>query len=157
MHSGQCSCGAVTFRLRRDPMIVHACHCRDCQRHSGGAFVINAWIEAGEVEHLSGDLSHIDVSGGSGAVHRIHFCPNCGTHVWSEYLASPGQTRFVRVGTLEDPQALPPDIHIFTRSKAPWVSLPQDATVFEDYYDMREVWPPESLKRFVANMKETAR
>ena len=146
---GGCACGAVRFALLRDPLIVNACHCRDCQRLSGGAFVVNAWIERTEVDLRQGDLAVAELVGGSGAPHRVHRCAACGTQVWSRYGES-SDTLFVRVGTLDDPSALPPDAHIYTRSKQPWLQLPDDGTVHESSYSLRSVWTPEAIARLKA-------
>jgi hypothetical protein len=143
---GGCACGAVRYRLGDAPMFVHCCHCRDCQRQTGSAFVINALIETARVALLSGDPLPYRMPTDSGRPHHIYRCPACGTAVWSEYggLAS---LRFVRVGTLDDPAALPPDVHIYTRSKLPWVRLPEAVPAFEAYYDSRKLWPAASLER----------
>ena len=143
---GGCACGAVRYRLTSPPMFVHCCHCLDCQRQTGSAFVLNAIIEADRVERLSGEPEPVAVPTDSGRPHDIYRCPACKTALWSDY----GRRRvmiFVRVGTLDDPSALPPDVHIFTRSKQPWVGLPRYARTFEAYYDMQALWPAESLER----------
>ena len=142
---GRCACGEVRYRLAGRPMFVHCCHCRDCQRQTGSAFVLNAIYERDRVELLSGAPEPSSVPTDSGRPHDIHRCPTCRTAVWSDY----GRRgfRFVRVGTLEDPAALPPDVHIFTRSKLPWVSLPEAVPAFEVYYETEKLWPPESLAR----------
>ncbi|MBW8724010.1 MAG: GFA family protein [Inquilinus limosus] len=143
---GRCACGSVQYRLLSPPMFVNCCHCRDCQRQAGSAFVLNALIEADRVELLSGTPEPVAVPTESGLPHVIHRCPTCRTALWSTYN---GRTavRFVRVGTLDDPAALPPDAHIFTRSKLPWVVLPEDVPAFEIYYDPQAVWPTASLDR----------
>src|SRR5689334_10699768 len=120
---GQCFCGAVKYRLNSAPMFVHCCHCRDCQRQTGSAFVINALIESDRVTLLSGEPAPIEVPTDSGRPHDIYRCPRCRIAVWSDY-SRRRVLRFVRVGTLDDPTALPPDVHIYTRSKLPWVTLP---------------------------------
>jgi hypothetical protein len=144
--SGRCSCGAVKFRLTSKPMFVHCCHCLDCQRQTGSAFVLNAIIEADRVEVLSGDTQGYPQPTDSGRPHIIHRCPSCGTALWSNY-GGLTKLRFVRVGTLEEPSALKPDVHIYTRSKQPWIVLPEGVPVFEAYYSSKEVWPAESLER----------
>jgi hypothetical protein len=73
-------------------------------------------------------------------------CRFCRTATWSDYGRRPG-IRFVRLGTLDDPSVLSPDAHIFTRSKLPWVRLPEDVPSFEVYCKTRELWPAESLER----------
>ena len=143
---GGCACGAVRYRLASPPMFVHCCHCRDCQRQTGSAFVINALIETDRVAPLAGEVEPMPVPTESGRPHRIFRCPNCRTAVWSEY-GGQAALRFVRVGTLDDPTALPPDVHIYVRSKLPWVSLPAGAPAFEAYYDSKKLWPAASLER----------
>jgi len=143
---GRCACGAVRYALATAPMFVNCCHCLDCQRQTGGAFVINALIETDRIVVSAGEPRPVRVPADSGRPHDIYRCPNCQTALWSDYGGRPG-LRFVRVGTLETPSALAPDAHIFTRSKQPWVSLPADTPVFEIYYDMATQWPAESLAR----------
>lgn len=127
-------------------MFVHCCHCRDCQRQTGSAFVLNALIEADRVDLLSGAPEPVPLPTDSGRPHLVHRCLACRTALWSDY----GNRRvmlFVRVGTLDDPSALAPDVHIYTRSKLPWVQLPPGAPAFEVYYDMPKLWPAASLAR----------
>jgi hypothetical protein len=143
---GGCSCGAVRYRLAGAPMFVHCCHCRDCQRQTGSAFVINALIETGRVTLLAGDLHPITMPTDSGRPHRIFRCASCQTAMWSEY-GGMAALRFVRVGTLDDPAAIPPNVHIYVRSKLPWVTLPEGVPSFEAYYDSRKLWPAASLER----------
>ena len=143
---GGCFCGNVSFRLTSEPMFVHCCHCRNCQRQTGSAFVLNAIIETDRIKRLGGEPVITTVESGSGKPHDIHRCSDCGVAVWSDY----GRRRsmqFVRVGTLDDPSTLSPDVHIYTRSKLPWVRLPEGAPAFEEFYDIEKLWPPESLER----------
>jgi hypothetical protein len=143
---GGCACGRVRYRLRSAPMFVHCCHCRDCQRQTGSAFVINALIETDRITLLSGDPVPVAVPTESGRPHDIYRCRHCQTALWSDYGGRPA-LRFVRVGTLDDPAALPPDVHIFTRSKLPWIKLPETVPAFDVYYDMQALWPLTSLER----------
>jgi hypothetical protein len=143
---GGCACGAVRYRLDAAPMFVHCCHCRDCQRQAGSAFAINALIETSNIALLSGAPMPISMPTDSGRPHDIHRCPTCQTAVWSDYGRRPS-LRFVRVATLDDPTAVEPDVHIFTRSKLPWVRLPEGKRAFEVYYDMKKEWPKASLER----------
>ena len=144
---GRCACGAVRYKLTADPLIVHACHCRDCQRITGSAFVINLWIEKRFVEADRSALKSFRLSGGTGQPHEVFFCPACGTYLWSDYHGAPGDSLFVRAGTLDKPEAVKPDVHIFTRSKLPWVTLPKDARAFQTFYSIKEVWPASSRER----------
>ncbi|WP_380879067.1 aldehyde-activating protein [Sphingomonas sp. DBB INV C78] len=146
---GGCTCGAVRYRMHGAPMFVHCCHCTKCQTETGSAFVINALIEADRVEVLSGAPESVMTPTESGRPHEIWRCPLCWTALWSSY---GGRTaiRFVRVGTLDEPGRLTPDIHIYTRSKLPWVRLPEGVPAVEAYYEPRELWPKESWARRVA-------
>jgi len=143
---GGCTCAAVRYRLATPPMFVHCCHCRDCQRQTGSAFVLNALIEADRVVLLSGNPEPIAVPTPSGKPQEIYRCPSCRVALWSTY-GGVQKLRFVRIGTLDNPAALKPDVHIFVRSKLPWVTLPDNVPAFEAYYDSRKLWPPESLER----------
>lgn len=143
---GGCACGAVRYRLGSAPMFVHCCHCRDCQRQTGSAFVLNALIETARVALLSGEPEGIGVPTDSGRPHVISRCPTCRTATWSHY-GGVAALRFVRIGTLDDPAALPPDVHIYTRSKLPWIALPEGVPAFEAYYDSKKLWPAASLER----------
>jgi hypothetical protein len=143
---GGCACGAVRYRLESAPMFVNCCHCRDCQPQTGSAFVINALIETDRISLLAGDPQPIRMPTDSGRPHDIYRCRACQTALWSDYGGRPA-LRFVRVGTLDDPAALAPDAHIFTRSKLPWVGLPATVPAFEVYYDMQALWPAASLAR----------
>jgi hypothetical protein len=143
---GGCACGAVRYRLGSAPMFVHCCHCRDCQRQTGSAFVINALIETDRITLLSGDPEPVAVPTASGRPHAIYRCRACRTALWSDYGGRPA-LRFIRVGTLDDPAALTPDVHIYTRSKLPWIALPEAVPAFEVYYDTQALWPPASLER----------
>jgi hypothetical protein len=153
---GGCACGTVRYRLASAPMFVHCCHCRDCQRQTGSAFVLNALIEADRVALVSGNPEPVAVPTPSGKAQEIYRCPSCRVALWSTY-GGEQKLRFVRIGTLDNPAALKPDVHIFVRSKLPWVALPEDVPAFEAYYDSRKLWPPESLKRRRAIFGDTHR
>ncbi|HTM23392.1 MAG TPA: GFA family protein [Kofleriaceae bacterium] len=143
--SGGCGCGAVRYHLATPPMFVNCCHCLDCQRQTGSAFVINAIIETDRLEVTGTPAVPIEMKTESGRPHLIYRCPTCQVAVWSVY-GGRDQFRFVRVGTLDDPRALAPDAHIFVRSKQPWIDL-GSAPQFDVYYDSATQWSAESLAR----------
>ena len=145
---GGCACSEVRYRLTSDPLFVHCCHCLNCQRQTGSAFVINLLIEADRVEVLAGDPQHVDVSRDDGSKQRIYRCPTCQVAIFSEY--GWPELLFVRGGTLDEPSEVTPDVHIFTRSKLPWITLPDSVPAFEVYYDSRALWPAASLERLDA-------
>jgi hypothetical protein len=144
---GGCTCRNVRYRLQGMPLIVHACHCRWCQRETGTAFAQNALYEAERVEHLAAEPEIVVTPSESGKGQKIARCPNCCVAIWSNYAGAGEAARFVRVGTLDEPDLLPPDIHIFIESKQPWVTLPSTAKAFLQFYDMNKEWPADSLER----------
>jgi hypothetical protein len=146
---GGCACGRTRYRMTSEPMFVHCCHCLRCQRETGSAFVLNALIETDRMETLAGAPAAASVPTDSGRPHRIFRCDSCGTALASEY-GGVARLRFARVGTLDAPHALKPDVHIYTRSKVPWVALPAGVPAFEAYYDSKALWPAESLRRRAA-------
>jgi len=143
---GGCACGAIRYRLASAPMFVHCCHCKDCQRQTGTAFVLNAIIEASRVEMTGPAPVVVPVPTDSGRPHRIHRCPTCQIALFSVY-GGRDEVRFVRVGTLDDPTAIGPDVHIYTRSRLPWIQLPAGVPAFDEYYDPKALWPEASLAR----------
>ena len=144
---GHCTCRQVRYRMTSRPLFVHCCHCRWCQRETGSAFVLNAMIEADRVVLLSGEPEVVLTPSNSGKGQKITRCPTCRIALWSTYSGAGDAIRFVRVGTLENPDQFPPDIHIFTSSKQPWVILPEGTPAVPEYYDRRKYWPAESLAR----------
>ncbi|HKI24529.1 MAG TPA: GFA family protein [Gaiellaceae bacterium] len=145
---GGCACGAVRYRLTSDPLFTHCCHCLNCQRQTGSAFVINLLIEADRVETLAAAPEPIDAPRDDGSMQRIFRCPTCQVAVYSEY--GRPEVRFVRGGTLDEPWRVAPDVHIFTKSKLSWVTLPESVPAFEVYYDRKALWPADSLERLDA-------
>lgn len=146
-YEGGCTCGEVRYRMTSAPMFVHCCHCTKCQTESGSAFALNALIEAERVEIVKGAPEPVATPTESGRGQQVWRCPACRVALWSNYAGAGPRIHFVRVGTLDDPAALPPDVHIYTRSKLPWVALPEGAPAVEAYYDSAQLWPPESLAR----------
>ena len=145
---GGCTCRAVRYQLTSVPLFVHCCHCRWCQRETGTAFALNAMIESDRLVLLgSGGPEIIHTPSNSGKGQKIHRCPTCKIAVWSNYAGAGDAVAFVRVGTLDDPDRFPPDIHIYTQSKQPWVVLSPNVPAVEEYYDREQYWPKESLER----------
>ena len=147
---GGCACGEVRYRLTAEPMFVNCCHCASCQTETGSAFVINALIESDRVETIQGAAEPVMTPSESGKGQQIWRCPTCHVALWSNYGGATDVLRFVRVGTLDTPDALPPGVHIFTRSKLPWVRLPDNVPAFEVYFDPATLWPEASRARFKA-------
>ena len=147
---GACTCRNIRYQMTRQPLFVHCCHCRWCQRETGSAFALNALIEAENVHLLSGTPEVVPTPTNSGKGQKISRCPKCRVAVWSNYSGIGDSVHFIRVGTLFEPDLLPPDIHIYTASKQPWVVLPSDNPSVPEYYDRKAYWPQASLERIKA-------
>ena len=145
LREGGCSCGEVRYRLASDPLFTHCCHCLNCQRQTGSAFVINLLIESDRIELLAGDPRPVDVPRDAGKKQRVFRCPVCQVAVYSRYTRA--GIRFVRGGTPDEPASIAPDVHIYTRSKLSWVTIPSSVPAFAAYYDTEKLWPAESLER----------
>jgi hypothetical protein len=153
MAEGRCACGEVRYRLHDEPFAVHCCHCRDCQRETGSAFVLNGLVETRNVEVVAGQPETTDTPSASGKGQAIVRCPTCRVALWSHYGGMGGDAAFVRVGTLEEPDAHPPHVHIFTRSKQPWFDLPAGAPAFEGFYsraDLVDLFGESGAARWLA-------
>lgn len=146
---GRCTCGAVRYRLTDTPLVVHCCHCTWCQRESGSAFAVNAMIEADRLQ-VEGETEEVVTPSASGKGQVVVRCPSCRVALYSHYAGSGRLTAFVRTGTLDDPGRCPPDVHIFTSTRLPWVVLPPSIPAFAEYYRASEVWRPDALARRAA-------
>lgn len=147
-HEGGCACGAVRYAMAGPPLIVHCCHCTWCQRESGSAFALNAYIEADRMTLTKGAPEMVMTPSASGKGQTFVRCPECRVALWSHYAGAGDAVAFVRVGTLDEPRRVPPDIHIYTSTKQPWVVIPEGARAVPEYYRRREVWPEASLARW---------
>lgn len=151
---GGCGCGAVRYRLTDKPYIVHNCHCTLCQRQTGTGSAVNAFIESDRLEHLEGDTTEVEFATGSGRTQVVVRCARCGTPVWSHYPRLERKVAAVRVGTLDDPSATPPDVAIFVAEKPTWAPVPQGIPQFDRFYNPADVYPPESLARLKAVLEQ---
>ena len=153
IQEGKCACDAITYQLTDNPLFVHCCHCSWCQRETGSAFVLNALIEASAVRLTRGTPAIIATPSSSGRGQKISRCPVCQVALRSPFGGPGPKFPFVRVGTLLERARVPPDIHIYTSTKLPWVSLTPDIPAREGYYRREECWTPAALARLEAAKK----
>ncbi|MCR6480309.1 GFA family protein [Variovorax sp. ZS18.2.2] len=147
---GGCTCGEVRYRMTAPPLFVHCCHCRWCQRETGSSFALNALIEPAQLQMPQGTVDFVLTPSASGRGQKYARCPRCHVALWSHYAGAGDAVCFVRVGTLDTPDRLPPDLHIFTMSKQPWVVLPPGTPAVHEYYERKDHWPAASLARWRA-------
>ena len=147
---GGCACGTLRYRLHALPMFVHCCHCTRCQRETGGPFAHHAMVEFTQMSVLGGEVQFVKVPTDSGNTHWVARCPLCLTALWNEHGSRNAVTRYVRVGTLDEPARFPPQAHIYVQSRQPWFVIPPDMPAFDQYYDTARTWPAQSLARYAA-------
>lgn len=147
---GGCACGAVRYRLTAPPMFVHCCHCTRCQRETGGPFAHHAVIEWTQLQLLQGEPEFVLVPTDSGRKHWVARCTQCRTAMWNEHGSRQAVSRYVRVGTLDEPDRWLPQAHIYARSRQKWLVQPDGAPAFNAYYDASTTWSAESLQRYAA-------
>lgn len=152
--SGGCMCGNVRYEIKDGPLFVHACHCTDCQRLSGSAFVVLLGVAKADFE-VKGNLSTVTNPTPSGAGYDASLCTNCATIIWSKYHFVDLPLIAVRGGTLDDATLAPPAYHIFTKSKQPWFELPTGVKAFEGWLEPSEAWSPSTLQKLDAMGKHT--
>ncbi len=155
---GGCTCGDVRYKVNQSPLITHACHCRWCQRQTGGPHVINALYEANLIELTKGDVENIMTDSPSGKGQLIARCPSCRIALWSNYHfgGMKERIRFLRVGTLDNPNLMPPDVHIFTTTKMPWYVIPESHLAVDEFYDSETTWSKEAKNRYAAWKEKTS-
>ncbi len=146
--NGRCTCGEVKFQILNKPLFVHCCHCTWCQRESGTSFALNAFIETHNVKLLQGKTETVNIPTNSGGGQKVVRCDTCKIALWSHYSGAGDVISLVRVGTLDNPNALTPDINIFTSTKQEWIQLSDTIPRVEEYYQKIDYWPTESIERF---------
>lgn len=148
---GRCTCGTLRYEVAGTPMVVHCYHCSWCQRETGSAFVIKAIWESERLRVTAGDPDYVLTPSASGKGQEIARCPACRVALWSHYPGAGRRASFVRVGAMDAPHACPPDVHIYTSTKQPWVTLPNQVPAFPEFYPSSEgVWPDAGRARWKA-------
>ena len=146
--NGRCTCSKVKYQLLNKPLFVHCCHCTWCQRETGASFALNAFIETHNVKLLQGKTETIYTPTSSSGGQKIIRCASCKIALWSHYSGAGDVISLVRIGTLDDSNALQPDIHIYTSTQQHWLKLSDDIPKVEEYYQKKDYWPAESIERF---------
>ena len=138
VRSGSCACGEITYKMKRNPFVVQACHCTDCQTTSGSAFTLSMIVNAGDVEVLEGELA-VNYLDNNGVEVKRHHCPQCGTALWYSADAYPG-IYALKPGTFDDTKWFKPIAHLWMRSAQPWVVLDEEAKQYQKQPEMAELF-----------------
>lgn len=140
-------CNTVRYRLLTSPLFCHACHCLDCQRVSGSAFILSLEIELYNIKIISATLpAFTKHEPKPGVFEQFAECPKCRVRLWADSMVEEAVCD-VRVGTLDFPSLMEPDLHIFVESKLDWVRLPDGARTMLKGGNVQQFWPKSSLKR----------
>ena len=148
---GGCPCGKVKYTITEDPLFTQACHCKNCKISTGSSYVVHTSVLEKSLI-VEGEISSTELPTGSGKGYRAYFCAKCGVYIYCKYNFGKGRLT-VRTKTLENPNIFPPQAHIFTKDKDPWINLTDDAKCFNEMYDPKSTWPEKSLKRYSDYLK----
>ena len=152
---GGCMCGQVKYQIIDKPLFTQACHCKDCKILTGSSYVVNSSILENTLI-VEGEVSSTELKAGSGASYKTYFCTKCGTYVYADYDSAVGRLT-VRTKTLDNSEKFPPQVHIFTKDKDPWLNLSEDVICFKEMYDQKKTWPEESLNKYNEYLKANSR
>ncbi len=119
--TGGCLCGKVRYSGNAEPVFTGVCHCRDCQKFSGGAFAIVVAVPKDALS-IQGTLKTFSKPGDTGNTIERSFCPECGSSIADEAAVMPG-VLMITAGTLDDPNWVKPAMEIYCDSAQPWVEL----------------------------------
>ena len=143
--TGGCICGQVKYQIIDKPLFTQACHCKDCKVLTGSSYVVNSSILENTLI-VEGEVSSTELKAGSGASYKTYFCTKCGNYDYADYDSAVGRLT-VRTKTLDNAEKFPPQVHIFTKDKDPWLNLSEDIICFKEMYNPKKTWPEESLIR----------
>jgi len=127
--TGRCHCGTVAFEVQGEPITHALCHCGDCRRSAGAPMVGWAMFPASAVKVVRG-TAKVYASSQHG---RRHFCPDCGTGLFYGNAAILPGLIDVQSATLDDPEAVPPRIHIQIAERLTWMTRAHELPTFERY------------------------
>ena len=146
--TGSCSCGSIKYTLRESPMFTQVCHCNLCKKITGSAFIINSMIEGWNFNLDTGVLKSYFGPTGSGRQHIIKRCNECGEAIVS-YFGNTEHLAVIKVGSLSEPNLLPPQAHVFVNTKLDWLKLDDGLPQFQAFYDFKSLWPEKSYERLL--------
>ena len=153
--TGGCICGQVKYQIIDKPLFTQACHCKDCKVLTGSSYVVNSSILENTLI-VEGEVSSTELKAGSGASYKTYFCTKCGNYVYADYDSAVGRLT-VRTKTLDNSEKFPPQVHIFTKDKDPWLNLSEDVICFKEMYDQKKTWPEDSLNRYNEYLKANSK
>ncbi len=128
--TGGCACGAVRYECNKAPTLMWVCHCRECQRSTGGGGAVNVVFTKDDVTFTRGAPKYYESTGTSGETTRRGFCPECGSPLAAQADLFP-QVQGISAASFDDPAQLTLGAHIWTSSVQPWDTLTPGLAQFE--------------------------
>ena len=119
---GACQCGGVKYQLLSAPLMVIACHCKECQKLSTSAFSITAIVSVEAVE-FQGEMVEWRRAAESGNINGAKFCPTCGNRIYHFNPAEPEKVK-LKPSNLSDTSITKPAAHVWVSEKQDWYSIP---------------------------------
>lgn len=151
---GGCFCGLTRYRLETSPLFCHACHCQDCNKHTGSVFACFTTIETEFISSIGKTPPKItSVVRPNGIVRQMATCGTCNTRLWASGDRATVLTD-INTGTLDLPELMQPDLHEYIESKISWVLLPEGTKTCKGPFDYTEWWPKSSLRRLDAAIQK---
>lgn len=120
-YAGQCLCGEIRYEADGEPLFAGNCHCKDCQRSSGSAFIPAMMFRADDVV-IAGAVRYFAHAAGNGHTHERGFCPRCGSQLFTRLSRLPGVLG-IKAGTLDDASHYVPQLDFHAASAAPWDAM----------------------------------
>lgn len=117
-YSGQCLCGDINYTTAAEPLFTGNCHCKDCQRSSGSAFIPAMLFPENNVS-ICGEAKYFESISDNENIHRRGFCPKCGSQLFSKFSSMPGMIG-IKAGTLDNPSNYVPTLDFYVANAAPW-------------------------------------
>ena len=106
--TGGCLCGAIRYECSARPLMAGNCHCRDCQRSSGSAFVAVMVVPAATLK-IEGPAKYYESKADSGNNFARGFCPECGAPLFGKSTGDP-RLAMVAAASLDDPSQFQPTL-----------------------------------------------
>ncbi len=126
---GACQCGGVTYELLEPPLMVAACHCKECQKLSTSAFSITAMVSANSIK-FNGLMKDWSRSADSGNISAAKFCPSCGNRIYHYNPDEPDKIK-LKPSNLSDTRIINPTVHVWVSEKQDWFKIPEGVKTFD--------------------------
>ncbi len=137
---GGCQCGDCGYLLREQPYLAYACHCQECKKLTASAFLLCIHVPSESLKIIRGQMASKQRISDSGNTVTTWFCGNCGSTLFADNSSRPTIST-VHVGSLEHPEQIDINKHIWTKRKLPWIDLPDTHEIHPKGKEWSEYYP----------------